>query len=67
MDPAKAKVNRSKHGVSFADAVGTLEDPLALTIEDKGVLGKRDSLRSAPTISVVFLQLVSLGEVTRFG
>jgi hypothetical protein len=33
-DPAKARRNLRKHGVDFADAIGALEDPLALTIED---------------------------------
>jgi uncharacterized DUF497 family protein len=31
-DPEKASANRRKHGVSFAEAVVVLEDPLALTI-----------------------------------
>ncbi len=33
-DPAKAIANLKKHGVSFADAEGVLEDPLALTMAD---------------------------------
>ena len=33
-DPAKAAANLKKHGVSFADAEGVLEDPLAVTVED---------------------------------
>jgi uncharacterized protein len=33
-DPQKAKANRRKHRVDFADAVTVLEDPLALTISD---------------------------------
>lgn len=33
-DPAKAASNLKKHGVSFADAEGVLEDPLAVTVED---------------------------------
>lgn len=33
-DPAKATANVRKHGVSFADAEGVLEDPLAVTVED---------------------------------
>lgn len=33
-DPAKAAANLKKHGVSFADAEGVLEDPLALTVQD---------------------------------
>jgi hypothetical protein len=33
-DPDKARVNRKKYAVDFADAVGVFEDTLALTIED---------------------------------
>ena len=33
-DPAKARSNRAKHGVGFADAVGVFEDPRAVTIDD---------------------------------
>ena len=33
-DPGKAARNLAKHGVDFADAVGALEDDLALTIQD---------------------------------
>lgn len=33
-DPAKAAANLKKHGVSFSDADGVFEDPLAITIED---------------------------------
>jgi uncharacterized protein len=33
-DPAKAATNLKTHGVSFADAEGVLEDPLAITMED---------------------------------
>ena len=33
-DPLKAAANRRAHGVSFAEAVTALEDPLALTRED---------------------------------
>jgi len=40
-DPAKAKANVQKHGVSFADAEGVLKDPLALTIEDPDPLDER--------------------------
>ncbi len=34
-DPKKARDNLKKHGVDFADAVISLEDENALTIEDK--------------------------------
>ena len=33
-DPAKARANSLKHGVEFADAVGALEDPLAIIQDD---------------------------------
>jgi uncharacterized protein len=33
-DPVKAASNLKKHRVSFSDAEGVFEDPLAITIED---------------------------------
>jgi len=39
-DPAKARANLSKHGVSFADAALALEDELALTIRDDQAEGE---------------------------
>lgn len=39
-DPAKAVANLKKHGVSFADAEGVLEDPLALTVHDPDAEGE---------------------------
>jgi uncharacterized DUF497 family protein len=40
-DPEKAAANLRKHGVSFADAEGVLEDPLAVTVEDPDAGGER--------------------------
>ena len=40
-DPAKAETNLRKHRVSFADAAGVLEDPLACTTEDPDAVGER--------------------------
>ena len=40
-DPAKAAANLKKHKVSFADAEGVFEDPLALTIEDREALAEQ--------------------------
>lgn len=34
-DPAQAVANVRKHGIAFADAVGALEDPMALTRVDR--------------------------------
>lgn len=33
-DKIKARTNRAKHGVSFADAAIVLNDPLSLTIDE---------------------------------
>ena len=33
-DPLRATANLRKHGVSFSDAEGVLEDPLAVTVAD---------------------------------
>ena len=40
-DAAKAAANLKKHKVSFADAEGVLQDPLAVTVEDFGSAGER--------------------------
>lgn len=39
-DPAKAEANLKKHDVSFADAEGVLQDPLALTVQDPEARGE---------------------------
>ena len=33
-DPDKAKANRKKHRIDFADAIAALEDPCAMTRDD---------------------------------
>jgi uncharacterized DUF497 family protein len=35
MRPEESKVERKKHGVSFADAVAVFSDEFALTVEDE--------------------------------
>jgi uncharacterized protein len=40
-DPEKAAANLRKHGISFADAEGVLQDPLAVTVEDPDAEGER--------------------------
>ena len=40
-DPAKATENLKNHKVSFADAEGALEDPLAITVEDPEAEGEK--------------------------
>lgn len=34
-DPAKAVVNKQKHGISFEEALTCFSDPLALLLEDR--------------------------------
>ena len=40
-DPAKARSNLRKHGVSFAHAEQALRDPMAVTIEDPDAGGEQ--------------------------
>ena len=40
-DPAKAAANLRKHRISFADATGVLEDPLAITVGDPDAEGEQ--------------------------
>jgi uncharacterized DUF497 family protein len=40
-DPAKAAASLKKHGISFSDAEGVLEDPLAVTVEDPDAEGEQ--------------------------
>jgi uncharacterized DUF497 family protein len=40
-DPAKAGENLRKHNVSFADAEGVFQDPLAVTVEDPDAEGEQ--------------------------
>jgi uncharacterized protein len=53
-DPAKARANLRKHGVSFAHAEQALRDPMALTIEDPDAKGEQ---------RFVTLDMDSLGRV----
>lgn len=40
-DPAKARANLQKHGISFAHAEQALRDPMALTMDDPDALGEQ--------------------------
>jgi len=40
-DPAKEAANLQKHGISLAEGDGVLNDPLALTIEDRSSQGEQ--------------------------
>ncbi len=43
-DPAKARSNLRKHGVSFAHSEQVLRDPAAVTIEDPDAAGEQGIL-----------------------
>jgi uncharacterized DUF497 family protein len=55
-DETKREENLRKHGVDFADAVGALEDPANLTIEDPDAAGEARFL----TLGMDFLARVLL-------
>lgn len=40
-DPKKDAANLKKHGVSLSEGDGVLNDPLALTVEDKDAMGEQ--------------------------
>jgi len=40
-DPKKGAANLKKHGVSLSEGDGVLNDPLALTVEDKSAEGEQ--------------------------
>ena len=40
-DPAKARTNLRKHGVSFAHAEQALRDAMAVTVEDPDAVGEQ--------------------------
>jgi hypothetical protein len=65
-DPGKAASNYAKHQVTFADAVGVLEDDLALTIRDPGIADEERS-RSGWTGSEDYWLWFIPGEAREFG
>jgi len=40
-DPKKADINKQKHGIDFADAVGVFEDEWSLTIKQEIIGGEQ--------------------------
>lgn len=66
-DPAKASANRRKHGISFADAALSLEDPRALTLPDPDASGEERfvCLASDPAGRVLVTVFTPRGRVTR--
>jgi uncharacterized protein len=41
LDPKKDEANLKKHGVSLSEGDGVLNDPLALTVEDRSAEGEQ--------------------------
>jgi uncharacterized DUF497 family protein len=72
---AKARSNRRKHGVDFADAVGVFEDPLAFTDDDPFLRERRlltlgqDLLEHLPAVNWTWhdedIRLISARRATR--
>ena len=57
-DEAKSRLNRSKHGVSFATAVEVFSDPFCLTIPDRTVHGEKRSWTIGRLENLVILVVV---------
>jgi uncharacterized DUF497 family protein len=66
-DPAKAAANLKKHGVRFADAALSLEDPLGLTMPDPAASGELRfvCLGADPSGRVLVTIFTPRGRVTR--
>ena len=55
-DPDKARSNLKKHGVDFADAAVSLEDPNALTIIDNEASERRfKTIALSPNASILLI------------
>lgn len=66
-DPAKAAANLKKHGVRFADAALSLEDPLGLTAPDPDASGEERfvCLAADPSGRILVTVFTPRGRVTR--
>jgi uncharacterized DUF497 family protein len=66
-DPAKAAANLKKHGVRFADAALSLEDPLGLTMPDPDASGEARfvCLGADPSGRLLVTIFTPRGRVTR--
>lgn len=62
-DPAKAALNRKKHGVYFADAVGVFEDELAITVEDQDAEDERRCITIGMDFTLKILVVVHASRV----
>jgi uncharacterized DUF497 family protein len=66
-DPAKAAANLKKHGVRFADAALSLEDPFGLTMPDPDASGEARfvCLGADPSGRLLVTIFTPRGRVTR--
>jgi hypothetical protein len=66
-DPAKARANLAKHGVDFADAAVSLDDPGAVTISDPDAEGEERfvSIAAAPDGTLLVTVYAYTGESRR--
>jgi len=81
-DETKRRTNLRKHGVNFADAVGVLEDPACLTLDDDSAGEQRHvtlgcdfigrvlyvvwTLRDPDTIRLISARKASPGEARQY-
>ena len=67
-DPAKARANLAKHGISFEEAVTVFGDPLATTVPDTGHSVEEERFLTTGLSSggrVLIVWHVDRGEATR--
>lgn len=66
-DPKKAASNLAKHGVNFADAAVSLEDPLALTVPDPDLEGEERfiCMAAGPASQVIVTVFAFVGPKVR--
>ena len=61
-DPEKAKTNKVKHGVSFAEAATVFADPLALLLEDDAHSDRGILIGQSETARLLFTVFVEIHE-----
>jgi uncharacterized protein len=67
-DPAKASINRRKHGVTFADASTAFADPFAKIVDDPSHSGSEERellLGTAESGQIVVVSFVQHGRAIR--
>lgn len=64
-DEDKASLNEAKHGVSFADAVLAMTDPLSVDFDDRVVPGNLVTLAASPTGRILYVVSTTRGNRIR--